>query len=175
MSRFMPIPTFHFSISSYTDEDTGHSWNTISLESKTNGSSNGDIILDDMDDLFILRSAIDRFISKHDLISPLEMAKKLKTGQPEPVCADYSVLEGYLKGWAPADSLESGVIMKTSREIASDLEDMVEIDAAVVAHALTALGFKAHFSHDGGPHGWMMRPDPAAIHDLRLSLPENEE
>ena len=175
MSRFMPIPTFHFSISSYTDEDTGHSWNTISLESKTNGFSNGDMMLDDMDDLYLLRSAIDDFISEHDLISPLEMAKKLQTKQPEPVCADYAVLEGYLKGWAPADSLDSGVILKTSQEIVTDLEDMVDIDAAVVAHALTLLGFKAHFPHDDGPHGWMMRKDPEAVHDLRLSLPDNKE
>lgn len=175
MSRFMPIPTFHFSISTMTDEDTGHSWNTVSLESRADGFLNGDMVLDDMDDLFILRSAIDEFISKHDLISPLEMAKKLQTRQPEPVCADYSVLEGYLKGWGPAESLEIGVLLKTSQDIVNDLEDMVDIDAAVVAHALTILGFKAHFSHDGGPHGWMMREDPEAIHNLRLSMPKNED
>ena len=175
MSRFMPIPTFRFSIGSMTDEDTGYSWNTVCIESKTGGCSNGDMVLDDMDDLFILRTAIDHFISEHDLISPLEMTKKLQTRQPQPVCADYSVLEGYLKGWAPAEYLESGIILKTSQDIVNDLEDMVDIDAAVVAHALTLLGFKAHFSHDGGPHGWMMREDPEAVHNLRISLPENEE
>lgn len=83
------------------------------------------------------------------------------------------VLEGYLKGWAPADAPGSGTILKISQEIADELEDMVSIDTVTVASIMSQLGFRVHYDAEG-PHGWMMRRDPAAVHTIRPATPEED-
>ena len=175
MSRFTSIPVLELSLNTVSNELSAHSRNTVCLNATIDGSSAGFMCLDDLDDLFILRSEIDCFIYEHDLIHPSEMKKNLEKDNAESVCPDYTVLEGYLKGWAHADSIGNGTIVKTSQEIVADLEDMIDIDTTVVAHVLSVLGFKTHFSHDGSLHGWMMREDPEAVHTLRISLPEYED
>ena len=76
------------------------------------------------------------------------------------------VLEGYLKGWVPADAPGSGTILKTSQEIVDELDDMVSIDTVSVASIMSQLGFRTHYDANG-PHGWMMRRDPSAVHTIR--------
>ena len=92
---------------------------------------------------------------------------------PQPVPGYCYILEGYLKGWTPADAPGSGTILKTSQEIADELEDMVAIDTVTVASIMAQLGFRAHYDA-AGPHGWMMRRDPAAVHTIRPSVPEED-
>ena len=100
------------------------------------------------------------------------MKKTSKTKQPnnhttqQPIPGYCYILEGYLKGWVPADTPGSGTILKTSQEIADELEDMVAIDTVTVASIMSQLGFRAHYDA-AGPHGWMMRRDPAAVHTIR--------
>lgn len=81
-----------------------------------------------------------------------------------------AVLEGYLKGWIPAPELADGVVVKSSREIAEDIEDMADVSVSDVADVMAALGFSVHY--DGiGIHGWMMRRSPGAAPNFRnLSL-----
>lgn len=93
--------------------------------------------------------------------------------QKEPVPGYCYVLEGYLKGWAPADAPGAGTILKTSQTIADELEDMVEINTISVASIMSQLGFRAHYD-DAGPHGWMMHRDPSAIHTIRPAVPEED-
>lgn len=99
--------------------------------------------------------------------------KKNKKPQNAPLPGYCCVLEGYLKGWAPADAPGAGTILKTSQEIANDLEDMADIDAGTVADIMAQLGFRAHVEMYG-PHGWMMRRDPSAIHTIRPAAPEDD-
>ncbi len=173
--RMFPVPSVNISMGSCTDEDDGRIWNYVTIDVMTGDyCSNGTITLDDLDDLFLLRNAIDKYISKNDL-KPSDMTKKSKTQQPDPVCSDYTVIEGYLKGWAPAEKFERGVFLKTTQDIVDDLQDMVDIDTTVVAYAMTLLGFKAYFSHDDGPHGWMMREDPEVVHTICIAMPGDEE
>ena len=107
------------------------------------------------------------------------MKKSSKTKQPnnhttqQPAPGYCYVLEGYLKGWTPADAPGSGMILKTSQEIADELEDMVAIDTYTLASIMAQLGFRAHYDADG-PHGWMMRRDPAAVHTIRPADPEED-
>lgn len=83
------------------------------------------------------------------------------------------VLEGYLKGWIPADAPGKGTMLKTSQDIADELEDMVDIDTPTVASVMSQIGFRVHYD-DAGPHGWMMRRDPTAIHTIRPAVPEED-
>lgn len=92
---------------------------------------------------------------------------------PQPVPGYCYVLEGYLKGWTPADNPGSGTILKTSQEIADELEDMVDIDTYTLASIMSQLGFRAHYDA-AGPHGWMMRRDPSAVHTIRPAAPEED-
>lgn len=107
------------------------------------------------------------------------MKKQSKTQKPDnskttqPVPGYCYILEGYLKGWTPAAAPGSGTILKTSQEIADDLEDMVDIDTRTVASIMSQLGFRAYYDA-AGPHGWMMRRDPSAIHTIRPIAPEED-
>lgn len=102
------------------------------------------------------------------------MKKNNNQKSSAPVPGYCYVLEGYLKGWAPATVSGAGTLLKTSRQIAEDLEDMIDIDTHTVASVMSQLGFRAHYDIDGGPYGWMMRRDPAAIHTIRPSAPEQD-
>ncbi len=98
-----------------------------------------------------------------------------KTPQDEPAPGYCAILEGYLRGWAPVDTYGPGVILKTSQEIAGDLEDMVDINTFTVASIMSQLGFRAHYSIDGGPHGWMMQKAPGTVHTIRpVTLDEDD-
>lgn len=99
--------------------------------------------------------------------------KKTEKPQNTPVPAYCYILEGYLKGWIPADAPGKGTILKTSQEIAYDLEDMVYIDTCTIASVMSQLGFRTHYDA-AGPHGWMMRRDPSAIHTIRPAVPEED-
>ena len=96
-----------------------------------------------------------------------------RTTQNAPIPGYCYVLEGYLKGWTPADAPGSGTILKTSQEIADELEDMVDIDTYTLASIMAQLGFRVHYDADG-PHGWMMRRDPAAVNTIRPAAPEED-
>ena len=89
-----------------------------------------------------------------------------RKSQNEPVPGYCYVLEGYLKVWIPADAPGSGTILKTSQDIADELEDMVSFDTYTIASIMSQLGFRVHYDADC-PHGWMMRRDPAAVHTIR--------
>lgn len=136
-------------------------------------------ILNDADELLLLRDTINAAIEKFNLTPTAEMKKqdksqnsKLKT-QGQYIPGYCFVFEGYLEGWAPADTPGAGTVLKTSQEIADDLEDMVEISTVDVASIMSQLGFQTHYTLDG-PHGWMMRRDPAAVHTIRPADPEEK-
>ena len=92
---------------------------------------------------------------------------------PQPIPGYCYVLEGYLKGWAPADAPGTGIMLKTSQDIADELDDMIAIDTVSVASIMSQLGFRVHYDADG-PHGWMMRRDPSAVHTIRPAEPEED-
>lgn len=141
----------------------------------------GHFLLNDVDELFLLSATIDAFIDQFNLTqnNPCKMKKLNKPqkskrkNQDEPIPGYCYVLEGYLKGWAPADAPGSGTVLKTSQEIADELEDMVDIDTFTLASIMSQLGFRAHYDA-AGPHGWMMRRDPSAIHTIRPAVPEDD-
>ncbi len=98
-----------------------------------------------------------------------------RKSQTEPAPGYCTILQGYLNGWAPAAEFCPGVILKTSQEIANELEDMVEIDTFTLASIMSQLGFRAHYSADGGPHGWMMQKAPGTVHTIRPADPDDED
>lgn len=66
-----------------------------------------------------------------------------------------------------------GVILKTTREIIDDLEDMADLDSFTVADIMAQLGFRTEYAMYGGSHGWMMRQDPAVVH--HIDVPKIED
>lgn len=146
----------------------------------TDGQFGGNLEFESVDHIFYLKEAVDTFISQNNLKLPYPMKKNNKSNngksksQDEPIPGYCYILEGYLKGWAPAEAPGSGTILKTSQEIANDLEDMVEIDTRTVASIMSQFGFRTHYDIDGGPHGWMMRRDPAAVYTIRPASAEED-
>lgn len=49
----------------------------------------------------------------------------------------------------------------------------MDIDTHTVADIMAQLGFRAHVEMYG-PHGWMMRKDPAAEYTIRPAVPEDD-
>ncbi len=103
-------------------------------------------------------------------------SKAKGNSKPVPKPGFYTILEGYLHGWAPAKTFESGggMMLKTSQDIVSDLEDMTDIDTFTVASIMSQLGFRAHYDPDGGPHGWMMRKSPGTAYSISPAAPEED-
>ncbi len=127
-----------------------------------------------VDSIFLLKYAIDKFITNDNLIDPMKKKDK-KTSEEQPVPGYCTILEGYLNGWAPVSAFSPGVILKTSQEITDDLQDMVDIDTFTLASIMSQLGFRAHYAADGGPHGWMMLRAPGTVHIIRpATLTEDE-
>ena len=84
------------------------------------------------------------------------------------------LLEGYLRGIAPAESYSEGVTLRTSADIVADLADMTDtLTESMVTDIMAQLGFRPHFEPFGG-HGWMLRRDPLAAHDIFISPPEED-
>lgn len=103
--------------------------------------------------------------------------KKTQNGKsqtPPPVPGYCYVLEGYLRGWAPATAPGSGAVLKTTQDIIDELSDMVEIDNVTLSTILAGLGFRVSFAHDG-PHGWLMRRDLSASYTIRPAIDEPAE
>lgn len=98
--------------------------------------------------------------------------QKKQPNTPAPVPGWCYVLEGYLKGWAPAPAYEKGVVLRTSLDIVNDLEDMTELNASTVSSVMSQLGFRPHFCAEG-PHGWMMSKSPGAVHEIRPYEPDS--
>ena len=70
MKRTTPIPEVSISTNIFTDEDTGENIASIIIDVKIEDASNGFIVLDEPGDLFILRNAIDHYITSHKLVNP---------------------------------------------------------------------------------------------------------
>lgn len=85
------------------------------------------------------------------------------------------ILEGYLKGWAPAPAPGPGVTYKTTREIIDDLEDMAQLDFGTVIDIMANLGFRTEYAFNGGSLGWMMLKSPGTVHTIRPATLEDED
>ena len=136
-----------------------------------------DDILDiySIEDIFLLKDAIDAFILLNNLYEPMKKPAKPQQPNdpttPQPVPGYCRILEGFLKGWAPADASGAGTLLRTSQDIVDELSDMVDIDTCSLASIMAQLGFRVHYDPDG-PHGWMMRRDQAAVYTI---LPSSGE
>lgn len=95
----------------------------------------GSIWIENAADIILLKKAIDEYIGS----------------KPSPLVSDY------LRGYQPTDQPGKGVIMRTSSDIQSDLADMDDLSVSEIAEAMTALGYRAHFS-ESGSHGWLLKP-----------------
>ena len=63
MSRRTPVPEVVVSSNIITDDETGQNLATIIVEARAADFSNGFIFLDEPGDLYLLRNAIDKYIS----------------------------------------------------------------------------------------------------------------
>lgn len=169
-ARPTPVPEFCFSITPFTNEDTGEASRYVVIEANVLDYSNGVLLLDEIHDVLLLRDAIDEFIVKHNLKKKTLMKKKQKTDNAKPGWC--ILLEGYLKGYAPAPVPGGGVILRTSTDIVNDLSDMMDISENTVTSVMAQLGFRPHFD-ESGAHGWMMRRDPLAVHDIPIVDPDD--
>lgn len=168
MTRPTPVPYFTIALEPLLDIDqTSRSPLTVITAHVDEDTMNGWITLDEPDDIFLLRDRIERYIIQ----TYPTMAKKKQPETSEYIPGWCIVLEGYLRGWAPAQSYTPGTTLKTSQDIVNDLEDMTELTAATVSSVMTQLGFRTHFCA-GGPHGWMMTRMPEAVHVIRPYDPD---
>lgn len=70
MSRPTPVPEVVITSNIITDEETVKNLATIIVEAKAADFSNGYIFLDEPEDLYILRDAIDEYLKRNNIKSP---------------------------------------------------------------------------------------------------------
>ena len=68
------------------------------------------------------------------------------------------IVAQYLANYVPAeDPADSRIIIRSTEEIISELADMADLNANVVANVMLDLGYTVVFLRDGR-HGWAMQP-----------------
>ncbi len=70
MSRRTPVPEVVVSSNIITDDETGQNLATIIVEARVADFSNGFIFLDEPGDLYLLRNAINDYISRNNIKNP---------------------------------------------------------------------------------------------------------
>lgn len=84
--------------------------------------------------------------------------KNNKQQEPEPTPGWVRVLEGYLKGYMPAERGEAGAEMRTSADIAGELDDMADLSIEQISDTMARLGYIVQYTPGGdtvgscGPH-----------------------
>lgn len=172
-ARQAPVPDFDFSIAPVVDDGTGSASMTVKIESNVGGYSNGFILLDEIEDIVLLRDEIESFIETFKISIMNSSRKKRRDNTPAQKPGWCIILEGYLKGYAPAMEPGNGVILRTSSDIVNDLQDMCSFSESEVTFAMAQLGFRPHFVETGA-HGWMMRRDPLAVHEITVTSLDDE-
>ena len=74
-------------------------------------------------------------------------------GEISPVVA---VMGAYLTQFEPVEEAGEGVILKTTEQIESEIQDMAQPQEGEVAQLMLDAGFKIIYA-PGGRHGWAMR------------------
>ncbi len=74
-------------------------------------------------------------------------------GKITPVVA---VMGAYLTQFEPVEEAGEGVILKTTEQIESEIQDMAQPQEGEVAQLMLDAGFKIIYA-PGGRHGWAMR------------------
>ena len=74
-------------------------------------------------------------------------------GKITPVVA---VMGAYLTQFEPVEEAGEGVILKTTEQIESEIQDMAQPQEGEVAKLMLDAGFKIIYA-PGGRHGWAMR------------------
>ena len=74
-------------------------------------------------------------------------------GKITPVVA---VMGAYLTQFEPVEEAGEGVMLKTTEQIESEIQDMIEPLEGQVAKLMLDAGFKIIYA-PGGRHGWAMR------------------
>lgn len=74
-------------------------------------------------------------------------------GKITPVVA---VMGAYLTQFEPVEEAGEGVMLKTTEQIESEIQDMAQPQEGEVAQLMLEAGFKIIYA-PGGRHGWAMR------------------
>ena len=164
MSRSTPVPEVVVSSNIITDDETGQNLATIIVEAKVADFSNGFIFLDDPGDLYLLRNAIDDYISRNNIKKTIPMNTEEnnieQSREQAPATPKFlGVIEGFIntqyrpsRGYNPDDRRNFRIM--TSQEIILDLADMVDMELNDVAEAMMFLGYRT-IIHDGKV-GWLL-------------------
>lgn len=72
MSRKTPAPVVDVVANIYTDSDSGENIANIIIDVKVGDYSNGFLVLDEPEDLYILRKAIDDYIARNNIKTPFQ-------------------------------------------------------------------------------------------------------
>lgn len=68
------------------------------------------------------------------------------------------IVAQYLTNYEPAeDPNDMGAVIRSTEEIITDLADMADLNANVVANVMLDMGYTVVFLRDGR-HGWAMKP-----------------
>ena len=68
------------------------------------------------------------------------------------------IVAQYLANYEPAeDPNDMGMVIRSTEEIITDLADIADLNANVVANVMLDMGYTVVFLRDGR-HGWAMKP-----------------
>lgn len=68
------------------------------------------------------------------------------------------IVAQYLANYEPAENPnDMGMVIRSTEEIITDLADMADLNANVVANVMLDMGYTVVYLRDGR-HGWAMKP-----------------
>lgn len=80
----------------------------------------------------------------------------IEKAKEQPIDANGIILGKFLEGYIPVDEYGPGVVIMTTDDIISALDNMADIGQADVNLALATIGFKPG-RNSSGSFGWMMK------------------
>lgn len=96
-------------------------------------------------------------MSSHKIKKALDILPKVRKDEDSPEQDTNTIIvEEYIKRYAPADTIGSGVIIQTTADIINDLADMADLDHDEVNAVLIREGYRPG-RNNSGSFGWLMR------------------
>lgn len=96
-------------------------------------------------------------MSDHKIKKALGLLPEVSMDEDSPkMDTNTIIVQEYVKRYAPADAIGSGVIIQTTADIINDLADMADLDPDEVNAVMIREGFRPG-RNNSGSFGWMMR------------------
>lgn len=133
-----------------TSYSSGHG--AIEIETIDERNISWSMWFDHVEDMIFLANVLNDYIAEHNL------RKETDNGENKEIKGLALIVAQYLVNYEPAENPnDMGMVIRSTEEIITDLADMADLNANVVANVMLDMGYTVVFLRDGR-HGWAMKP-----------------